>query len=111
MGKKINKICKSRKFKKKLNEKLLDEIVDLVEKPNVLVGKFDKSFLNIPKEILITSMQKYQKYFPIFDEKDNLTNIFINVTNVEDKKGLVKIGNERVISARLSDAKFFWEKK
>ena len=108
--KQIDKVCKVRKLKKKLNEKLLDEVVDLVEKPNILVGKFDKSFLNIPKEILITSMQQHQKYFPLFNQEDNLTNFFIIVTNLEDKKGLVKIGNERVISARLSDAKFFWEK-
>ena len=108
--KQIDKVCRARKLKKKLSEKLLDEVVDLVEKPNVLVGKFDKSFLNIPKEILITSMQQHQKYFPLFDQEDNLTNIFVIVTNLEDKKGLVKIGNERVISARLSDAKFFWEK-
>ena len=108
--KQIDKVCKVRKLKKKLNEKLLDEVVDLVEKPNVLLGKFDKSFLNIPKEILITSMQQHQKYFPLFNQEDNLTNFFIIVTNLEDKKGLVKIGNERVISARLSDAKFFWEK-
>lgn len=108
--KQIDKVCKVRKLKKKLNEKLLDEVVDLVEKPNVLLGKFDKSFLNIPKEILITSMQQHQKYFPLFNQEDNLTNFFIIVTNLEDKKGLIKIGNERVISARLSDAKFFWEK-
>jgi len=55
-------------------------------------------------------MQQHQKYFPLFNQEDNLTNFFIIVTNLEDKKGLVKIGNERVISARLSDAKFFWEK-
>tara|TARA_Y100000294_G_scaffold2265_1_gene2495 strand:+ start:715 stop:2409 length:1695 start_codon:yes stop_codon:yes gene_type:complete len=108
--KQIDKICRTRKLKKKLDEKLLDEVVDLVEKPNVLVGKFNMSFLNIPKEILITSMQQHHKYFPLFNQEDNLTNIFIIVTNLEDKKGLVKIGNERVISARLSDAKFFWEK-
>jgi len=108
--KQIDKICRTKKLKKKLNEKLLDEVVDLVDKPNVLVGKFNTSFLNIPKEILITSMQQHQKYFPLFNQEDNLTNVFIIVTNLEDKKGLVKIGNERVISARLSDAKFFWEK-
>jgi len=108
--KQIDKICRTRKLKKKLDEKLLDEVVDLVEKPNILVGKFNMSFLNIPKEILITSMQQHHKYFPLFNQEDNLTNIFIIVTNLEDKKGLVKIGNERVISARLSDAKFFWEK-
>lgn len=107
---KIDKVCKARNLKNKLNEKLLEEIVDLVEKPNVLVGKFEESFLNIPKEILITSMQQHQKYFPILDEKENLTNVFFVVANLKDNKGLIKIGNERVISARLSDAKFFWEK-
>ena len=108
--KQINKVCRTRKLKSELNEKLLNEVVDLVEKPNILVGKFDKSFLNIPKEILITSMQQHQKYFPLFNQEDNLANAFIIVTNLEDKKNFIKIGNERVISARLSDAKFFWEK-
>tara|TARA_B100000686_G_C16790116_1_gene978066 strand:+ start:740 stop:2806 length:2067 start_codon:yes stop_codon:yes gene_type:complete len=108
--KEVDKICRSRKLKKNINEKLLNEVVDLVEKPNIIVGKFDKSFLNIPKEILISSMQYHQKFFPLFDQKDNLTNFFIVVTNLQDKKGLIKIGNERVISARLSDAKFFWNK-
>ena len=108
--KQIDKICRARKLKNELNEKLLDEVVDLVETPNILIGKFDKSFLNIPKEILITSMQQHQKYFPLFNQEGNLTNVFIIVINLEDKKGLIKIGNERVISARLSDAKFFWEK-
>ncbi len=108
--KQIDKVCRARKLKNELNEKLLDEVVDLVESPNVLTGKFDKSFLNIPKEILITSMQQHQKYFPLFNQEGNLTNVFIIVINLEDKKGLIKIGNERVISARLSDAKFFWKK-
>ena len=74
---KINKIHKARKLKQNISEKLLDEVVDLVESPNILVGKFDKSFLDIPKEILTTTMQKNQKYFPIFDEKGDLTNNFI----------------------------------
>ena len=68
--KQIDKVCKIRKLKKKLNSQLLDEVVDIVEKPNVLVGKFDKSFLNIPKEILITSMQPHQKYFPLLGKVD-----------------------------------------
>ena len=65
-------------------------MVDLVESPNILVGKFDKSFLDIPKEILTTTMQKNQKYFPIFDEKGDLTNNFIIVANLKDKKGFIK---------------------
>ncbi len=64
----------------------------------------------MPKEILITSMQQHQKYFPTFDQKGKLLNIFLVITNCDDKKGFIKSGNERVIEARLSDANFFWEK-
>ena len=106
----INKIIKNRELHVKINEKLLNEVNNLVEKPKILICKFNKDFLNIPKEILITSMQYHQKYFPTFDSKANLTNIFLVVTNSDDKKGFVRLGNERVIEARLSDADFFWKK-
>ena len=56
------------------------------------------------------SWQKHQKYFPLFDVNNQLTNIFLLVANLPDKKGYIKKGNQRVIEARLSDAKFFWEK-
>ena len=65
---------------------------------------------NIPKEILIITMQNHQKYFPTFDNKGNITNEFLVVTNKQDKKGFIKLGNERVVEARLSDAEFFWFK-
>ena len=55
-------------------------------------------------------MQYHQKYFPIFDNKENITNEFLVVANKKDKKGLIKLGNERVVEARLSDAEFFWKK-
>ena len=55
-------------------------------------------------------MQQHQKYFPLFDNTNKLTNLFLLVSNLEDKKGYIKIGNQRVIEARLSDAKFFWDK-
>ena len=55
-------------------------------------------------------MQSHQKYFPTFDNKDNLTNNFIVVADNKDSKGLIKLGNERVIEARLNDAEFFWKK-
>ena len=55
-------------------------------------------------------MQQHQKYFPLFDKKNNLTNLFLLVANLSDKKGYIKVGNQRVINARLSDAKFFWDK-
>jgi len=108
--KQINKISKSKSIKIELNEKLLNEVKDLVERPKIIICKFNRDFLNIPKEILVISMQNHQKYFPTFDLNGNLTNFFLVVTNSDDKKGFVKQGNERVIEARLRDAKFFWEK-
>ena len=55
-------------------------------------------------------MQSHQKYFPTFDDKNKITNEFLIVTNKKDYKGLIKLGNERVVEARLSDAEFFWNK-
>ena len=83
---------------------------DIVEKPTIIACTFDKKFLDIPKEILIITMQQHQKYFPTFDKKENLTNNFFIVADIKDTKGLVKIGNERVVEARLSDANFFWKR-
>jgi len=93
-----------------INEKLLNEVTDIVEKPKVIFCTFDKKYLSIPKEIITITMQHHQRYFPTFDKKDNLTNNFFIVADMLDPKGLVKIGNERVIDARLSDAEFFWTK-
>ena len=108
--KKMINICNSRKLKGSFNEKLMEEVVNLVDKPNVIMGKFNENYLNIPQEILIVTMQQHQKYFPIFDNNDKITNLFLLVANLPDKKGYIKNGNQRVIEARLSDAKFFWEK-
>ena len=108
--KKMENICNNRKLKKNFNEKLTEEVVNLVEKPNIIVCKFDEIYLKVPQEILIVTMQQHQKYFPLFDEKDRLTNLFLLVSNLPDKKGYIKTGNQKVIEARLSDAKFFWEK-
>jgi len=108
--KKINNFCNSKNLQNKFNEKLLEEVVNLVEKPQVILCKFDSIYLKIPEEILIITMQHHQKYFPLFDDKGKLTNSFLLVANMEDKKGYIKEGNQRVIEARLSDARFFWEK-
>ena len=62
-----------------MNEKLIDEIVNIVEKPKILVCEFNKKFLQIPQEILIITMQYHQKYFPTFDHKNKITNNFIVV--------------------------------
>ena len=108
--KKLNVILKNKNINIENNIELLDEVVDLTDQPNVIVCEFDRKFLDIPKEILIITMQYHQKYFPTFDSKGNLTNEFLVVTNQKDKKGYIKLGNERVVDARLSDAEFFWQK-
>jgi len=108
--KKLQKISKRKNFIVEINNKLLDEVTNLVEQPNILVCKFDKKFLNLPKEILITTMQHHQKYFHTFNQKGNITDEFLVVANNKDTKGFIKSGNERVVEARLSDAQFFWKK-
>jgi glycyl-tRNA synthetase beta chain len=108
--KKLNDISSKKNITIENNPKLLDEVVDLTDQPNVILCEFDRKFLNIPKEILIITMQYHQKYFPTFDKKGNITNEFLVVTNKKDINGLIKLGNERVVEARLSDAEFFWKK-
>ncbi|MDC0396429.1 glycine--tRNA ligase subunit beta, partial [Candidatus Pelagibacter sp.] len=108
--KEFEKISNKKNFTIDSNNKLLDEVTDIVERPNILVCKFDEKFLNIPKEILIITMQYHQKYFPTFDKKGKVTNEFLVVANNKDTEGYIKLGNERVVDARLNDAQFFWEK-
>ena len=108
--KQFSKILSKKNLSIKDNPKLLNEVVDLVDSPNVLLCSFDKKFLSIPKEILTLTMEIHQKYFPIFNSKNEITNEFLIVVNKKDKKGLIKIGNERVVEARLNDANFFWNK-
>lgn len=88
---------------------LLEEVAGLVENPVVLCGSFDDEFLKVPDEVLIASMKEHQKYFSLLDSDGNLANKFIVVSNMPDIEGNIVDGNERVLRARLSDAKFFWE--
>ena len=108
--KELLKVSKQKNLLIEINPKLLDEVTNLVNKPNIISCKFDENFLKIPKEILITTMQFHQKYFHTLDKKGNITNNFLVVANNKDNKGFIKIGNERVVNARLNDAQFFWEK-
>ncbi len=108
--KEINKATNQKKVHINVNEKLLDEIINIVEKPKILVCEFNKKFLEMPQEILIITMQHHQKYFPTFDSKNKITNNFIVVADCKDKKGLVKLGNQNVVDARLADAEFFWNR-
>ena len=90
---------------------LLDEVAGLVEWPVVLIGGIDDAFMEVPPEVLITSMRSHQKYFSCLDADGELANRFIVVANTEATDGGAEIlaGNERVLRARLSDAKFFWD--
>ena len=108
--KEFSRILNKKKLMIEENPQLLDEVINLVDNPHVLTCSFDKKFLSIPKEILILTMQSHQKYFPTFNNKGEITNEFLIVANKKDQKGLIKIGNERVVEARLSDAEFFWNK-
>ncbi len=91
------------------DEDLLAEVCFLVETPQALAGTIEKSFLQLPAELLITSMREHQRYFTLIDEQGKLLPHFITIANtlVKDPK-VVIAGNERVLKARLSDAMFFW---
>ncbi len=111
INKEFLKILNKKKLSLEDNSKLLNEVVNLVDNPNILLCSFDKRFLSIPKEILTLTMQSHQKYFPTFNTRNELSNEFLIVINKKDHKGLIKIGNESVVEARLSDAEFFWNKE
>ena len=108
--KKFEVLCKSRNFKEDFNTKLLEEVVNIVENPNAIIIEFNKEYLKLPQEIIISTLQSHQRYFPLFENKGKLSNYFFVVTNKPDNKNFIKSGNKRVVEARLSDAKFFWEK-
>ena len=110
INKNFSKILDRKGLKIIDNPKLIDEVVNLVDSPNILLCNFDKKFLSIPKEILTLTMETHQKYFPTFNSKNEITNEFLIVANRRDQKGLIKIGNERVVNARLNDAEFFWNR-
>ncbi|KAL8138841.1 hypothetical protein V2J09_004842 [Rumex salicifolius] len=88
---------------------LLDEVVNLVEAPTPVLGKFDDSFLKLPKELLTMVMQKHQKYFAVADKNGKLLPYFVTVANGVINDTVVRKGNEAVLRARYEDAKFFYE--
>ncbi len=92
------------------DEALLDEVTALVERPNVLLCRFEPEFLAVPPECLILTMKVNQKYFPLLDGDGRLTNKFLVVSNIRpDDPSAVIQGNERVVRSRLADAKFFFD--
>jgi glycyl-tRNA synthetase beta chain len=89
---------------------LLDTVVNLTEWPSVILGSFDREFLELPEEVLVTVMRDHQKYFAIEDAKGKLLSKFLAVLNTDgDPQGLIRHGNERVLRARFNDARFFWQ--
>jgi len=94
-----------------MDEELMDEVINLVEYPVVLRGSFDKGFLGLPREVVINAMREHQRYFSVVDTNDNLLPYFIAIANTPAKDPDVVIkGNERVLLARLNDARFYFEK-
>jgi glycyl-tRNA synthetase beta chain len=92
------------------DDALLDEVTALVERPNVLLGQFETEFLEVPQECLILTMKANQKYFPLLDAYDKLTNKFLIVSNISPADPFKVVdGNERVVRPRLADAKFFFD--
>jgi glycyl-tRNA synthetase beta chain len=106
----IQSLSEERSWNIAVKDDLLEEVLFLVETPTVLTGSFDPSFLQIPQEVLITSMREHQRYFPVLDAEGRLQPHFVTVRN-GDRLSLdvVSRGNEKVLRARLSDAKFFYE--
>ena len=90
---------------------LLEEVAGLVEWPHVLMGSIDPDFMDLPPEVLTTAMRTHQKYFSLHDGRAELAPYFIVVGNMEPGDGgkAIVVGNERVLRARLADAKFFWD--
>jgi len=92
------------------DQALLDEVTGLVERPNVLLCRFEAQFLEVPQECLILTMKANQKYFPLLDSNGKLTNQFLVVSNINPVDASAVIGgNERVVRPRLADAKFFFD--
>lgn len=89
---------------------LLDEVINIVEYPTVLIGDIDKKYLELPKEVITTPMKDHQRYFPVEDENKNLLPYFLLVRNGDDthSENVVE-GNKKVLVARLEDAKFFYD--
>ena len=89
---------------------LLDTVINLTEWPSVILGNFDREFLELPEEVVVTVMRDHQKYFAIEDAEGKLLPHFLAVLNTDgDPQGIIRHGHERVLRARFNDARFFWQ--
>ncbi|MBZ5599281.1 MAG: glycine--tRNA ligase subunit beta [Acidobacteriia bacterium] len=92
------------------DKSLLDTVVNLTEYPSVILGNFDREFLELPAEVLVTVMRDHQKYFAVEDASGKLLPYFLAVLNTDgDPQGIIRHGHERVLRARFTDARFFWQ--
>jgi len=106
----LTEVAKKQNLKPIEDDALLDEVTALVERPNVLLGQFENEFLEVPQECLILTMKANQKYFPLLDASNKLTNKFLIVSNITPADPFKVVdGNERVVRPRLADAKFFFD--
>lgn len=93
-----------------MSDALLDEVTALTEWPVALAGRFEERFLSLPREVLISTLEDHQRYFPVEGANGGLLPAFIAVSNIESREPeRVRAGNERVVRPRLADAAFFWE--
>lgn len=105
----IDEKCSKVGEKVLIDEALLDEVTNIIESPYPIVGTFNAEFLEVPQEVLIITMQTHQKYFPIVDDQGKLLPKFVVIRNGIEYSENVKKGNEIVLSARLADARFFYQ--
>lgn len=106
----IEKMARSQGGQASIDEELLEEVVYLVEYPTALYGRFEEKYLELPPEAVITPMREHQRYFPVWGGDGKLMPMFITVRNGgADYIDIVRHGNERVLRARLADARFFFE--
>lgn len=92
------------------DQELLDTVVNLTEWPSVILGNFEREFLALPEQVLVTVMRDHQKYFAVEDANGKLAPHFLAVLNIDrDAKGVIRHGHERVLRARFNDARFFWD--
>lgn len=105
----INETCVGDNEQVLIEPALLDEVTNLIEYPCPIVGSFNADFLEVPQEVLIISMEVHQRYFPILDKNGKLLPKFVVVRNGIEPSEFVRQGNEKVLSARLADARFFYQ--
>lgn len=103
-------ICTANELSLNEDEKLLEEVTGLVEWPHIILGSIDSEFMELPQEVLVDTLRDHQKYFTVNDKNGRLAPYFITLSNmVTETPEIIRAGNERVLRARLYDAKFFWD--